>query len=132
MLISKLWFIILVAMHLIKWPVHLIFMNGSRKVYTQLLSFHQLQLNFNGSNTFGTMKMCSRQGWFEPLRVYYRTKSGGITGICFPIFFNMKVYYVFSLESPQRGDSNESTQNTISQYIKENHPKLFQICNYGI
>ena len=50
----------------------------------------------------------------------------------FSIFFNMKVYSVFSLESPQRGDSNEYTQNTISQYIKENHPKLFQICNYGI
>ena len=25
------------------------------------------------------------------------------------IFFNMKVYCVFSLESPQRGDSNEFT-----------------------
>ena len=39
---------------------------------------------------------------------------------------------MFSLESPQRGDSNEYTQNTISQYKIENHPKLFQICNYGI
>ena len=48
------------------------------------------------------------------------------------IFFNMKVYCVFSLESPQRGDSNEYKQYTISQYIKENHPKLSQICNYGI
>ena len=44
----------------------------------------------------------------------------------------MKVYCVFSSESPQRGDSNEYTQNTISQYKKENHPKLSQICNYGI
>ena len=25
----------------------------------------------------------------------------------FPIFFNMKVYCVFTLESPHRGDSNE-------------------------
>ena len=48
------------------------------------------------------------------------------------IFFNMKVHCVFSLESPQRGDSNEYTQYTISQYKKENHPKLSQICNYGI
>ena len=39
---------------------------------------------------------------------------------------------MFSLESPQRGDSNEYTQYTISQYKKENHPKLSQICNYGI
>ena len=31
----------------------------------------------------------------------------------FLIFFNMKVYCVFSLESPHRGDSNECTQYTI-------------------
>ena len=39
---------------------------------------------------------------------------------------------MFSLESPQRGDSNEYTQYTISQYKKEIHPELSQICNYGI
>ena len=39
---------------------------------------------------------------------------------------------MFSLESPLRGDSNEYTQYTIFQYKKENIPKLFQICNYGI
>ena len=50
----------------------------------------------------------------------------------FSIFLDMKVYCVFSLESPQRGDSNEFTQYTISQYKNENHPKLCQICNYGI
>ena len=44
----------------------------------------------------------------------------------------MKVYCVFSLESPQRGDSDEYTQYTISQHKKENHPILSQICNYGI
>ena len=44
----------------------------------------------------------------------------------------MKVYCLFLLESPQRGDSNEYTQYIISQYTKENHPKLFPICNYGI
>ena len=31
----------------------------------------------------------------------------------FSIFFNMKVYFVFSLESPHRGDSNVYTQYTI-------------------
>ena len=31
---------------------------------------------------------------------------------------------MFSLESPHRGDSNEYTQYAISQYEKENHPKL--------
>ena len=44
----------------------------------------------------------------------------------------MKVYCVFSLESPQRGDSNEYTQYIISQYEKENHLKLSQICSYGL
>ena len=44
----------------------------------------------------------------------------------------MKIYCVFSLESPQRGDSNKYTQYTISQYKKENHLKLSQIRNYGI
>ena len=48
------------------------------------------------------------------------------------IFFNMKVFCVFSLELPHRGDSNEYTQFTISQYEKENHPKLPIICSYGI
>ena len=37
-------------------------------------------------------------------------------------FFNMKVYCVFSLESPHRGDSNESTPYTIFNIKKENHP----------
>ena len=50
----------------------------------------------------------------------------------FSMFFSMKVFWVFSLESPQRGDSNEYTQYTISHIKKENHPKLSQICSYGI
>ena len=44
----------------------------------------------------------------------------------------MKVYYVFTLESPHRGDSNEYAQYTSFQYEKEKHPKLYQICSYGI
>ena len=46
------------------------------------------------------------------MSVNHSTRSGGIIEI-FPIFFNMKVYCVFSLESPHRGDSNEYTQYTI-------------------
>ena len=48
------------------------------------------------------------------------------------IFFNMKVYCVFSLESPHRGDSNEYTQHTIFSIKKKiilNFPK---ICSHGI
>ena len=43
----------------------------------------------------------------------------------------MKVCCVFSLESPHRVDSKENTQYTIFN-IKNNHPKLSQICSYGI
>ena len=44
----------------------------------------------------------------------------------------MKVYCVFSLESPQRGNSNEYRQYTILNMSKNNNPKLSQICSYGI
>ena len=37
----------------------------------------------------------------------------------FPIFFDMKVCCVFSLESPHRGDSNEYTQYTIFNIKKK-------------
>ena len=37
----------------------------------------------------------------------------------FSILFNMKVYCVFSLESPHRGDSNEYTQYTIFNIQKK-------------
>ena len=43
----------------------------------------------------------------------------------------MKVCFVFSLESPHRGDSNEHTQYNICMIKKEN-PRLSQICSYGI
>ena len=75
-------------------------------------------LHFNGSNTFGTIKICSKQGRFELISVNHSARSGGI----FSIFLNMRVFCVFSLESHQRSDSrdsNEYTQYTISQYEKK-------------
>ena len=50
----------------------------------------------------------------------------------FSIFLNMKVCFVFSLESPHRGDSNKNAKYTILNTKKENHLKLSQICSYGI
>ena len=47
------------------------------------------------------------------MRVDYSSRSGGLIGISSFIFFEMKVYCVFSLESPHRGDSNEYIQYTI-------------------
>ena len=72
-----------------------------------------IQQNFNGANTFRTMKLCSRQGEFELMSVNHSARSGGIMVIIFSIFFNMKVCCVFSVESPHRGDSNGNTQYTI-------------------
>ena len=53
-----------------------------------------IQSNFNDSNTFGTMKISSRQGKFEPMRVGNSARSGGIIRISL-IFYNMKVSCVF-------------------------------------
>ena len=52
--------------------------------------------------------------------------------IFFSVFCNMKVYCVFLLESLHRGDSNEYTQYTNFNIKKDDHPKLSQICSYGI
>ena len=82
---------------------------------------YNIQSNFNGSNTFGTRKISSRQGELEPMRVDYSAMSGGFIGT-FYIFFNMNVCCLFSLESPHRGDSNKDIQYTIFQYKIEHHP----------
>ena len=42
-----------------------------------------VQWKFNGSNTFGTMKISSRQGLFEPMRVDNSARPGGIIGVSF-------------------------------------------------
>ena len=65
------------------------------------------------------------------MSVNHGARSGGDIGLFF-IFFNMTVCFVFLLESPHRGDSNEYTQYTILKYNKETHHKLFQICSYGM
>ena len=44
----------------------------------------------------------------------------------FSVFFNIKVCYVFSFESPHRGDSNQYTQHTIINIKRKmalNYPK---------
>ena len=38
----------------------------------------KIQPNFNGSNTFGTMKICSREGQFELMSVNRNARSGSI------------------------------------------------------
>ena len=44
------------------------------------------------------------------------------------------VCYVFSLESPHRGDSNKNTQHTSINIIKKiilNYSKYKNVCSYG-
>ena len=59
------------------------------------------------------MKICSRQRYFQLMSFNHSTKSAGIIGISFR--FSLTCMYVVCF-----------------QYKKENHPKLFQICSYGI
>ena len=62
---------------------------------------------------------------FELISVNHSARSEGIIWVSL-IFFGMKVCYVFSLESPHRGDSNEYTQYTIvdiNTKITLNYPK---------
>ena len=56
------------------------------------------------------------------MRVDNSVRSGSIIRTSF-IFYNMKVFCVFSLESPHLGDSNEYTQYTVFN-IKKNHTKF--------
>ena len=44
---------------------------------------NEKQQNFNGSNTFGTMIICSSKGWFELMSVNHSARSGSILGIIF-------------------------------------------------
>ena len=49
-----------------------------------------VQSNFNGSNTFGTMKISPRLGQFEPMRGDNSARSGGIIRFAL-IFYNTEV-----------------------------------------
>ena len=60
------------------------------------------------------------------MSVYHSVRSEGIIGISSRVSFNIKVCCVFSLEAPHRGDSNEYTQYTNFNIIKNitlNFPK---------
>ena len=68
------------------------------------------------------------------MKVDYSARSGGIIGIFFSIFFNMKACRMFSLELPHQCDSNEHTQHAIINIKKKitlNYPKYNNVCSYG-
>ena len=73
-------------------------------------------------------------GVFRANEVNNSARSGGIIGIFFSIFFNLKLCCVFSLESPHRGDSYEYIQHTSINIIKKiilNYSKHKNVCSYG-
>ena len=45
-----------------------------------------IQSNFNGSNTFGPIKLVRDRGSFEPVRVDYSARSGGFIWTFFSDF----------------------------------------------
>ena len=70
------------------------------------------------------------------MSVNHSTRSGGKIGIYFR-FFNVKVYCVFLLESPHRGDSNEYIQYIIFNMKKKNTLNSFksaavEFCSEGL
>ena len=68
---------------------------STHTIYTQYTIFNILS-NFNGSNTFGTLKISSIQLLFEPMRIDHSARSGCLIRIAL-IFYNIKVCCVFSL-----------------------------------
>ena len=48
--------------------------------YVSMMSAMPVPSNFNGLVTFGTMKISSRHGLFEPVTVDYSGRSGGFIG----------------------------------------------------
>ena len=58
-------------------------------MYTHLA----IQSNFNGSNKFETIEICSRQEYFELKSVNHSARSEGIMGISFRSYLN-KMYIV--------------------------------------
>ena len=84
-----------------------------------------MQSNFNGSNTFGTMKISSRQGKFEPMRVDNSARSGGIIMISL-IFYNMKVCFIEAIRKTTYNlpFSNLKTKTTLT-YPKSAAKGLF-------
>ena len=86
------------------------------RVHWMCVKFYiQIQQNFNGSNTFRSIKLCSRHGYFELMSITQCARRHNIDFFC-----------VYALESPHRCDSNDYTEYTIfniKQKISRNYFK---------
>ena len=79
------------------WVIMLQFVQNQTEVNSSKIFYHlfQLQQNFNGSNSFGIMKICSRQGKLELMSVSHSARPGGIIGMFFRFSLTLR-YFVCS------------------------------------
>ena len=68
--------------------------------------------NLNGSNTDGSFTVDDSNSFFSPYKILPIAQENKL-GIYYIIFYHGIVCCVYSLESPQRGDSNGYTQHTV-------------------
>ena len=74
-----------------------------------------------------------KTGVVQANEVNHSTRSGGIIGIFFSSFFNVKECCVLSLEWPHQSDFNEYTQHTNINIIKKitlNYSKYNNVCSH--
>ena len=70
-----------------------------------------IQCNLSGSNTDGSFTMDDSNSFFSPYKIPPIAQENKYLGIFF-LFYHGTVCFVYSLESPHRGDSNEYTHHT--------------------
>ena len=93
-----------------------------------LRRIYPIQSSLNDLNMLGILKICLRYGLFEPLRVNHNARSESKWRLfreSFSIFCTIFVCWVYSLESPRWGASNEYAQHTISWQKKRKFPSVF-------
>ena len=72
----------------------------------------QILITLNGSTTDGSFTTAVSNSFFSPFRKKIPAADSGQFRVIF--FYILKIVYcVYSLESPQRGDSNANTQHTF-------------------
>ena len=93
----------------------------------------KLQSNFNGSNTFRTMKISSRQGLFELVRVDYSDysgRSGGFNGVLLDFLSRKGMLFVLIRIASSKAILMRTHNIPFSIYNRKS-PLINQICSYG-
>ena len=75
----------------------------------------KLQYNLNSSNPDGSFTLDDSNSFFSPYKILPIAQENKYLGMFFLFYYGI-VCCVYSLVSPNRGDSNEYTQHTIIVY----------------